>query len=197
MKLCFLDLETTGVDPKKHAVIQIALAVQVGPEIDHLRNFFSDVMPFKGQNIDKQALALRSLTVDDLRNYPPAGSVHQELCGVLGHIVSKFDKRDKLTIVSYWGHFDPDFLREWFMNCGDSFYGSYFWSNSIDVSSLASQALQAERPDMEDFKLSTVAEVMGVQVDQSKLHDASYDVDLLKEVYQRSLRLIRGEPVNE
>ena len=36
---------------------------------------------------------------------------------------------------------------------------------------------------MENFKLSTVAKALGVPVDETKLHDASYDIFLTKAIF--------------
>lgn len=37
---------------------------------------------------------------------------------------------------------------------------------------------------MKDFKLATVAAFLGIEIDQSKLHDASYDLMLTYEIYK-------------
>ena len=68
---------------------------------------------------------------------------------------------------------------------GDKYFGSYFWSNSIDVMVLATLRLLGVRPTMENFKLMTVAKTVGVQIDESKLHDAMYDIYLTREIYNR------------
>ena len=39
--------------------------------------------------------------------------------------------------------------------------------------------------EMENFKLMTVARFLGIEVDESQLHDALYDVKLTKEIYIR------------
>lgn len=70
-----------------------------------------------------------------------------------------------------------------FLQNGDNYFGSWFWSNSVDVMVLASQYLLAERPLMPNFKLSTVAAQLGVSVSEDKLHDALYDVDLTRDAY--------------
>ncbi len=49
---------------------------------------------------------------------------------------------------------------------------------------LASNKLKNERHKLENFKLSTVAKYLGVNVDETKLHDAYYDIYLTKEVYR-------------
>ena len=38
---------------------------------------------------------------------------------------------------------------------------------------------------MKNFKLGTVAETLGVKVDESKLHDGLYDVELTKAIYDK------------
>ena len=63
------------------------------------------------------------------------------------------------------------------------YFGSWFWANSIDVMVLASAYLATRRPDMENFKLSTVARTLGVDVQSESLHDAMYDIELTKAVF--------------
>jgi len=36
---------------------------------------------------------------------------------------------------------------------------------------------------MKDFKLTTVAEALGLEVDGGKMHDAQYDVGLTREMF--------------
>lgn len=48
---------------------------------------------------------------------------------------------------------------------------------------LATNYLLDIRPDMENFKLSTVAATLGVQVDGDSLHNALYDIELTKAVF--------------
>lgn len=98
--------------------------------------------------------------------------------------MSKYNKTDKFFLVGYNNaSFDNQFLRGFFLQNGDNYFGSWFWSNSVDVMVLASQYLLAERPLMPNFKLSTVAAQLGVVVSEDKLHDALYDVDLTRDAY--------------
>lgn len=36
---------------------------------------------------------------------------------------------------------------------------------------------------MKDFKQGTVAKTLGIQVDDTKLHDALYDIEICKAIY--------------
>lgn len=79
--------------------------------------------------------------------------------------------------------FDNQFLRGFFLQNGDNYFGSWFWSNSIDVMVLASAYLADRRAEMENFKLSTVAKFLGVSVSDDSLHNALYDIELTRAVY--------------
>lgn len=48
---------------------------------------------------------------------------------------------------------------------------------------LATPYLAAQRADMENFKQGTVAKALGIQVDDSRLHDAEYDIEICKAIY--------------
>lgn len=37
---------------------------------------------------------------------------------------------------------------------------------------------------MENFKLMTVAKAVGIEVDESRLHDAEYDIDLTYQIFK-------------
>lgn len=93
--------------------------------------------------------------------------------------VDKFKRNDKFYLAGYNNApFDNQFLRAWFVQNNDKFFGSWFWSNSIDVMVMATQYLIDKRPEMENFKLSTVAKYCGIDVEADSLHDALYDITL-------------------
>ena len=48
---------------------------------------------------------------------------------------------------------------------------------------LATPYLAAKRGQMENFKQGTVAATLGIQVDENKLHDALYDIQLCRAIY--------------
>jgi DNA polymerase-3 subunit epsilon len=49
---------------------------------------------------------------------------------------------------------------------------------------LASEYLLEKRVAMENFKLMTVARAVGIEIDESKLHDAQYDIELTRTIYK-------------
>ena len=93
--------------------------------------------------------------------------------------------KDKFFLVGFNNAgFDNPFFRQWFEENGDKYFGSWFWANSLDVFILATEFLLDQRQSMKDFKLMTVARQLGMEIDESKLHDAVYDIELTRSVYR-------------
>nr|DAK81844.1 MAG TPA: DNA polymerase III subunit alpha [Caudoviricetes sp.] len=183
MKLLFFDLETTGTNPARHGIHQISGIVEVdGVEQER---FDFKVRPNPKAEVLDEALAVGGVTREQIEAYPAMEEVYGKLVALLARYVNKFDKNDKFFLVGYNNaSFDNQFLRGFFMQNGDNYFGSWFWSNSLDVMVLASQYLLAERQLMPNFKLSTVASHLGIKIDDGKLHDAYYDIHLTREVYR-------------
>ena len=182
MKLVFFDLETTGTNPGKHGIHQISGQIVIDGVIKETFDFH--VQPNPKALIEDEALKVGNVTREQILAYPPMQQVYQEFVAMLGKYVDKFNKKDKFFLVGYNNAaFDNQFLRGFFLQNGDVYFGSWFWANSIDVMVLASAYLATRRPDMENFKLSTVARTLGVDVQNESLHDAMYDIELTKAVF--------------
>lgn len=99
-------------------------------------------------------------------------------------VETRYNKQDKFHLVGYNNaSFDNQFLRAFFAQNNDKYFGSWFWADTIDVMCLASNSLSAIRHTMDNFKLVTVAKTFGIPVDEEQLHDASYDLYLTKAIY--------------
>lgn len=182
MKLLFFDLETTGTNPGKHGIHQISGQIVIDGVIKETFDFH--VQPNPKALIEDEALKVGNVTREQILAYPPMQQVYQEFVSMLGKYVDKFNKKDKFFLVGYNNAaFDNQFLRGFFLQNDDVYFGSWFWANSIDVMVLASAYLATRRPDMENFKLSTVARTLGVDVQSESLHDAMYDIELTKAVF--------------
>lgn len=182
MKLVFFDLETTGTNPGKHGIHQISGQIVIDGVVKESFDFH--VQPNPKALIEEEALKVGGVTREQILAYPPMQQVYQEFVAMLGKYVDKFNKKDKFFLVGYNNAaFDNQFLRGFFLQNGDVYFGSWFWSNSIDVMVLASAYLATRRPEMENFKLSTVAKTLGIVVHDDSLHDAMYDIELTKAVF--------------
>ncbi|MGM9759830.1 MAG: exonuclease domain-containing protein, partial [Parabacteroides sp.] len=144
------------------------------------------VCPNPQCDIDEEALRVCHVTREQILSYPPMHEVYQQFIQMLGKYVDKYDKKDKFFLVGYNNSsFDNYFLKAFFVQNGDNYFYSWFWVNSIDVMVLASQHLMAERPSMPDFKQETVARTLDIRIDPELLHDAAYDIQLTKAIYQK------------
>lgn len=182
MKLFFFDLETTGVNPAKNGIHQISGEIVIDGETKETFDF--KVQPNPKAIIEQQALDVCSVTEEQIKAYPEMKDVYNQLIKMLSKYVDKFNKSDKFFLVGYNNaSFDNQFLRGFFLQNGDNYFGSWFWSNSFDVMVLATPFLAERRAEMANFQLSTVARFLGVTVEEKALHDASYDIYLTKSIF--------------
>jgi DNA polymerase-3 subunit epsilon len=182
MKLFFFDLETTGLDNQKHAIHQISGKIIIDGVEKTKFNF--KVKPFEGALIDATALKIGGVTEEQIMQYPSCHQNYVSLVTLIQKYVNRFDTGDKFHLVGYNNSsFDNQFLRSFFKVNKDDYFGSYFWSDSIDVMVLASNFLKHERHNIRDFKLKTVAQWLKIEVDAKRLHDAEYDIELTEKIF--------------
>jgi DNA polymerase III subunit epsilon len=182
MKRVFVDTETTGLDPHKNGIHQIAAILEL--EDGTTDELSLRVAPFPVDAVSQQALDVAGVTAEQVAGYMPPGNAHAKLLSFLGRHIDKFSKVDKAQFMAYKASFDAEFLRAWFGKCEDKYYGSWFWTPPVDIMSIAADRLCGIRPEMPDFKLATVAAALGIKVDADATHDAMYDVRLARDVYR-------------
>lgn len=183
-KLFFFDLETTGTNPKENAIHQIAGKIIINGVVKE--SFNIKCRPFEGAVITDEALKVANVTKEQIMAYQPMQMAYKQLKIILDRYINKYDKKDKFFIGGYnVAVFDVPFFREFFLMNGDNYYGSYFWSVPVDVIILAGVKMMEERSNMIDFKQGTVAKQLGITIDETKLHDALYDIDVCYEIFKK------------
>jgi len=180
MKTAWIDLETTGLDPLKNGIIQIAGWIEVKGERTNEFNWL--VKPFKGQIVSKKALEVNGKTIEEIRTYPEPFDIYKDLHKMLAAHINKYDRSDKFHFIGYNARFDMDFLRQFFKLNGEEFFGSYFHFPPIDVMAIAAHSLMADRHRMNNFKLTTVAQYLGIKFQESEAHDGLFDIQLTQKV---------------
>lgn len=182
MKECFIDVETTGLDPNECAVLQISGLVCVDGKEKETFDIF--VAPHENAKIDPAALAVHGIELDDKRMIRPREAYHK-LLTVFEHYIDKYNRNDKMFFIGYnvLG-FDWPFMYKFWERQGDPYFGSWFFYPPLDVVVLAAHHLMEFRPFMKDFKLGTVANRLGLSP-KGDLHDAMTDIRLTKEIYER------------
>jgi len=181
----WIDLETSGLDRKKHGVVQIAGAIEINYKLINTFNYTMRLFP--GDRISKKSIETHGFTIDDIKKFIPPHNQFIQIVKMLREYVDPGDKRDKFTMFAYNADFDYGFLRTWWEKNNSPFFGSYVWYPPVDVMTKAAEVLQPERHLLKNMKLKTVAKYLGINVDESKLHDAFYDIELTRDVYHRLL----------
>ena len=59
---------------------------------------------------------------------------------------------------------------------------------------LASEYLLEKRVAMPNFKLMSVARAVGIEIDESRLHDAQYDIELTRTIYKIVTNRFSAQP---
>jgi DNA polymerase-3 subunit epsilon len=184
MKKFIFDLETTGLNEKKHGIIQTAGIIRLADGSKHKFDFRHQ--PFPHQEIDPRALEITGTTMEDIKSYAPPEKAFKALLNLMDKYVDRYDKNDKFTIMGYNCTFDIKFLREFFINNGDKYYGSWFSSyDMIDVhklfTGLRGSGLFPELEALPNMKLETLAKHYGIEI---QAHDALSDIYATEALYE-------------
>lgn len=192
MKLLYIDTETTGLDYDSCAIWQLGGIIEIdGVEKER---FDIHMRPNPEQNIcigalDATSTNLEKIIKDSISQYEG----YTNFINILDNYINKYNKEDKFFMIGYNNHsFDSAFIRKFMLMHNNSYYGSYFWHPGIDVMLLAAYAAMSQRIRLPNFKLTTVAKSLGLEVDETKAHDAMYDIELTRSVF----KLIKKEYPN-
>ena len=178
----FYNLETTGLNPNKHGIHQIAGFVERDGKI--VETFDIKTRPNPRAKIDPSALQVCKITEEEILSYSPMEVQYRSFIELLGRYIDPYNPKDKTYLVGFNNSaFDDIFLAAWFKQNGDNFFTSWFWPGSLDVMVLASQYLLDRRERMPNFKLASVARELGIRTDTDKLHEGLYEVYLTREIY--------------
>lgn len=198
MKYFFLDVETTGVNPEKNGLIQVSGCIQIQDQV--LESFDYFVRPYSSDLIEEGALQVTGidrrqllhpedpnfLAIPDQEFLSPQ-KVYSLLNTLLERHVDKFDRTDKYHLIGYNAHsFDMPFLRRFWEKNNDRYLGSWFWYPCLDVMLIWAQILEDKRQELSNFKLATVAQYAGIEVDETRLHDSQYDIELTRNLWLRA-----------
>ena len=181
-KQFYIDVETTGTDPQANALVQIAGIIEIGGETAETIDLLT--APFEDDELTDEALDVIGKTEQELRGYRQPRDVYQELIDVMDGYVDRYDSGDKFHFIGYNSRFDESFIRSWFKKLNDNYFGSWFHWPAIDVSNLAAIHFMQNGGQPSSMRLMSVAESLGIDIDQDKAHDALYDIEITKEMFE-------------
>ena len=186
LKILWLDVETTGLNPKENDIVQIAGIVDIDTIPGEEFNYF--MQPFSFENISHEALNINGFTIDQLRTFEEPINVYRKLISIFEQFVDKFDRNDKMFIAGQNPGFDRDFLKEWFVKNDDKYFGSWFDYHIVDLCafSLAFHIkgiidLHNPKTGRISVRLTNVANAFGLE--QKTPHNALDDIRLTREIF--------------
>lgn len=197
LKILYYDLETVALERDKDGCVfwQLSGCIEIDGEVVEEFNYL--VNPGDEANYEDGCMEFNDLTIEQVKGYTHHAKVYEKFLALLEKHCNKYDKTDKMFLIGYNNiSFDNPRLRDWF-NCIDKIkankyqtFGSYFWSNSIDVFPLLSLLFIKYRNVFENFKLETVgpkcAELGLIDKkfgENTNFHDAKFDIDITRALF--------------
>jgi len=185
-KIFWADTETTGLDPKRNSLIELAGIIEIDGEIkEDIRLLFR---PIGGRSINPEALKTNGRTLKELAGFPAPWEGVLNLKKTLGKYVDKYDPNDKFVVAGYNVGFDVGFIRETFLYCGDKYYGSWFFNTPLDVWTVVAFFVGFMKLRLPNYKLGTVCKHFGVKLKDA--HTALADIYATRALCRRLLRII-------
>lgn len=157
-----LDVETTGLNPRRHRIIEVALIEldDAGKTVDE----WTTLVRPEGGEVDKEALAVNGIRPEEIAQAPPEGKVARELGRRL---------LPDATIIAHHAPFDLGFLHFLFVR-----HGLPPWSGDFICTRTAFGVLVPGQKR----SLHNVAAYFGVPI--SERHRALGDARATAEVYR-------------
>lgn len=179
MKLFYFDTETTGTDPKRNAIVQLAYIVEIDGKVIREGNML--IKPFEGAKIEPEALKVNKRTEEEITQEPFKDffASYKYFVRMLDTHIDRYNREDKFIMVGHNVHFDANFLSEFFKKNGDKYYGSYF-GTQICTRVLLSYMGYKGLIKLHNYKLVTACQHYDIELDA---HDAMNDIRATRELF--------------
>lgn len=190
-KFLWIDVETTGLDPKINDPHQLAGFIMVDGVIKD--EFNIECQPFDWSTVEDEALAISGLERGDLEGRMESVTAYESLNARLCKYVNKYDKKDKYVLAAYNANFDAQFVNSWFAKHGNPYFfglchgGAYFDPLTMALMAEVKAGKQLFFPNR---KLEVVAKTLGVELGNA--HNALADIRATREVAQKLWVMITG-----
>jgi len=184
-KILYFDCETTGLDPVKHDIIQLALIIEVGGEVKERAVF--NMQPFSYDNFEESALLINGYTIERLKTFKAPKEIYKEIVELLGRHVDKFDRSDKFYPAGFNVDFDLNFLAKFFIKNNDNYFGSWINWRKVDALPLLYVMDLQGKLKLENYKLETVCMYFGIPL---QAHDAESDIEATRQVIKKVMEVL-------
>lgn len=185
MKVCWIDTETTGLDPEENGLLQVAYIIEENGHIiaeDNLK-----IKPFEIDKIDEKALSVNHIIKEDISTFlDPYEAAKKLYFDLIKYTKSEYrDEKERLWMAGYNVKFDYDFI-EWFFKKANVYQeyhsvqtkysflmNAVFNYHVIDVLAMVNFAKYSGFDFGKNHKLSNLCEHYNIPLDA---HDAMNDI---------------------
>ena len=164
--IAYIKVATTGLDPSKHGIIQLACIIEQNDKILEEINLY--MKPIKGDLLSREALKINNIAVEDFKTkkYLYPSDAYKQFIEFLDKHVDKFDREDKLILCGKNIQFDISFLKTWFEKFNNSFFNAYFHKLYIDLNTkLAELMLHNDDLIIYDFSIEKICEMCDIEIE--------------------------------
>ena len=188
-KILYFDCETTGLDPVKNDIIQLAGVIEIDGRVKE--SFDIRMQPFSYTDISSEALEVHGCTIDEIRTYQAPEEGYSQFISILSRHIAKFDRSDKLYPAGYNVGFDLNFLAEFFRKNNDKYLGSWINWKALDPLPWFRMHDLVGTICLPNYKLETICTTYGIEI---KAHDALSDIMATREILSRMFCLFKDSP---
>jgi len=185
-KKIYFDLETTGVDPIKNGIIQMAAIIEVDDK--EVEEFNFKIKPFHDDIIEAEALKVSGTTTEDIKGYDDPHPTYNKIVSIFDKYIDKFDRTDKFIVCGYNVRFDMEFLTSFFVKNGNDYLFSYF-GQPKDPFPVIQYLSAIGKINSINNKLSTICEYF--KIDIKNAHDALVDIRATKVLIEKLDKVLK------
>jgi DNA polymerase III epsilon subunit-like protein len=185
---CFIDTETTGLDPVQNTITSIGLVVDVDGETVFEKTYFS--APSLSKIIEEEALEVQDRTLDQVRAYPKASfTAHQFYKDFL--MINANYGPGLPWFIGYNVQFDFNFLLNWMKENSNQSFKSLFQKWPVDVATIVIWLKHLGVWEKSDCKLVTAVKYLLPQYSHIA-HEALEDARATRELYYYLIGRLKG-----
>lgn len=173
-----VDVETTGLDPKKYSIVSIGAVDFKNPD----RQFYAECKVWDGALVSEESLEINGFTEEQVRD-----TAKKSLEEITGEFKKWVDESSEVTLAGQNPSFDRDFLNDSFRRAGIDFK---FAARNVDLHSVAyydhikKNISIPHKNGHSDLSLNKIAEYAGL-TEEPKPHNALTGAKFEAEAFSR------------
>ena len=182
MKILFIDTETGGLNPEKHSLLTVALAVYDGDEIINIKEI---AIKHREYIVTPKALEINNINL--VEHDKSAISSKDAVNEIIKFIIDNFGT-EKCIIAGHNVEFDYKFLDKLFLN-EKQYLWKYVSHRKIDTCSLINYLSITRKIEIESASLESAINFFKIKIDAR--HNAKDDVIATIAVFENINKLLK------